>query len=125
MRPAAFVAILLAPSLVAAAPQTFQQLAAEAINILNAGIGVVLVLGIVVYFYGVSTSINKMSMSDTDKLKAHFFWGVIALFVMFSVWGILALIGNTLFSGSYGVGRGGEFRQCSSYESCLFGDFER
>ncbi len=44
----------------------------------------------------------KMKDEGGEKVKAYFFWGVIVLFVMVSVWGILqilkaSLIGNDQF----------------------------
>lgn len=91
--------ILTAPSIALAALNTFTDLANLALKIINSGIGVVLILGIVIYFYGVATSIPKMKEGDPERLRAHFFWGLLALFVMFSVWGILNVVANTLFGG--------------------------
>jgi len=48
-------------------------------------------------------------------------WGIIALFVMFSVWGILAVIRNTLFSGAgagYGYTSKDDAALCKSLDDC-------
>lgn len=122
MRFAAFFALLLLPSIALAAPRTFSELAALFVTFINAGIGVALIAGIVIYFYGVATSIPKASTGDIDKLRAHMIWGIIALFVMFSVWGILALLRNTLFgggSGQYGGGYESYEMDCESFDDCL------
>lgn len=119
MRQLIFVALLF-PGLALAAPRTFSELADLLVNLINGGIGVALILGIVIYFYGLVTSIPHTSEGGSERLRAHFFWGILALFVMFSVWGILALLRNTLFGGggySFGNG-GGDQVLCESLDDC-------
>lgn len=95
------VVLLIAPAIAyAAAPRTFQELAVDIVDILDAATIVLVVAGIVVYFYGVSTNILNFSDEGGEKLKAYFFWGIIVLFVMVSIWGILRLLQNTLFGGN-------------------------
>lgn len=113
--------LLLFPGLALAAPRTFAELADLIVNLINGGIGVALILGIVIYFYGLVTSIPHTSEGASERLRAHFFWGILALFVMFSVWGILALLRNTLFGGggySFGNGGGGDQVLCESLDDC-------
>ena len=114
------VTLLFAPMLASAAPRTFSELADLVTNIINGGIGVALILGIVIYFYGVATSIPKTGKGDMERLRAHFVWGIIALFVMFSVWGIVRLLSNTLFGGG-GVEFGGGAQEvtCETLEDCF------
>ena len=92
--------LLFAPAVVFAAPQTFQQLSNVIVNLLDNATAVLVVAGIVVYFYGVSTNILNFSDDSGEKLKAYFFWGIIVLFVMVSIWGILRLLQDTLFGGN-------------------------
>ena len=104
----AAVGILVIPALAcAAAPHTFADLAALVVSLMNATTGVLVVAGIAVYFYGVSTNILKFGEGEAEKLKNYFFWGIIVLFLMVSIWGILALLQNTLFGESGGPGGGG------------------
>lgn len=120
MRVFAILAILVLPSITLAAPRTFAELADLITNLINGGIGVALILGIVIYFYGIATSVPKLGEGDPERLRAHFFWGMIALFVMFSVWGILALLRNTLFGGGgYDLGGGGQQVLCENIEDCV------
>lgn len=84
----------------AAAPRTFQGLANVVVNVLNNATAVLVVAGIVVYFYGVSTNILKFGEGDREKLKNYFVWGILVLFVMVSIWGILHLLQDTLFGGN-------------------------
>ncbi len=90
--------LLLAPTIAfAASPHTFKDLANLLVSLLNAGTGVIIVAGIAIYFYGVSTNILKFGEGDIEKLKNYFLWGIIVLFVMVSIWGILQLLQTTLF----------------------------
>lgn len=110
---------LMLPFIAEAAPRTFSELADLVTNLINGGIGVALILGIVVYFYGIAISIPKTAEGDVERIKAHFFWGLLALFIMFSVWGILALVRNTLFGGgTFGEGTPRQ-ATCESIEDCI------
>lgn len=84
----------------AEAARTFQELAVDIVEILDATTAVLIVAGIVVYFYGISTNILNFSDDSAEKVRTYFFWGIIVLFVMVSIWGILRLLQNTLFGGS-------------------------
>jgi len=92
------IAMILLPTVAfAQAPRTFQELAADIVDIFNSTTAVLIVAGIVIYFYGVSTNILKFSDEGGEKVKAYFLWGIIILFVMVSIWGILQLLQRTLF----------------------------
>ena len=92
--------LLLPVVALAAAPRTFQELAFDLVDLLDAATAVLIVAGLVVYFYGISTNIMKFSEEGGEKLRAYFLWGIIVLFVMVSIWGIVRLLQDTLFGGS-------------------------
>lgn len=97
---AALILIIL-PSLTSAqeltgAPRSFAELAEMIVGFLNAATGVLMVVGLVVYFWGMSINILSFE-NDPTKRKAYFVWGIVVLFVMVSIWGIIALLQNTLF----------------------------
>lgn len=92
---------LLLPTSVFAAPRTFSELANLIVTILDTGTGLLILAGIVVYFWGISTNILKMKDEGSQAFKAYFIWGIIAIFVMVSIWGIIELLQNTLFGGDY------------------------
>jgi len=98
-----FFAALLMPAAALAAPRTFQEFANILVALMSDTSIVLVVLGLVIFFYGISTNILNLHAGKSEaggKIKAYFFWGVIVLFVMVSVWGILQIIQNTLFGGS-------------------------
>lgn len=91
--------ILATPALALAdSPRNFLDLSNLIVTLLNSATGVLIVLGIAVYFYGVSTNILKFGEGDVERLKNYFFWGIIVLFVMVSLWGILRILQDTLFA---------------------------
>jgi D-alanyl-lipoteichoic acid acyltransferase DltB (MBOAT superfamily) len=120
-RTVALLAVLaLIPSAaLAAAPQTLQALANVIVNLLDNATATLVVLGIVVYFYGVSTNILNFSDDGGEKLKAYFFWGIIVLFVMVSIWGILHILQDTLFGsgGDAGTASGIQGQSAGSTQS--------
>ncbi len=91
---------LLIPAAAFAAPRNFQELSNSIVFLLDNATAVLVVAGIAVYFYGISSNILKFSDEGGEKMKAYFFWGIIVLFVMVSIWGILRLLQDTLFGGN-------------------------
>ena len=113
--------VLLAPSISFAAPRTFSELADLIVSILNTGTGLLVLAGIVVYFWGISTNLLKMKDEGGKAFKAYFIWGIIAIFVMVSIWGILEILQNTLFGGD-SVAPNGQIGSQSGNQ--VFGDPE-
>lgn len=119
---ALLLTVLFLPAIAAAAaPRTFSELAEQTVGILNGGIGVAIVLGLVIYFYGIATGISKLSSGGADELRLRIVWGLIAIFVMVSVWGIVGLVRNSLFGGGAGGfdGGGGSQGGCTGPLNCL------
>ncbi|MEK7156802.1 MAG: hypothetical protein AAB790_03260 [Patescibacteria group bacterium] len=110
----AIVALALPLVASAEAARTFQELAVDIVEILDATTAVLIVAGIVVYFYGISTNILSFSDDAGEKVRTYFFWGIIVLFVMVSIWGILRLLQDTLFGGSINSPTTGGLEQTSS-----------
>ena len=110
----AIVALALPLVASAEAARTFQELAVDIVEILDATTAVLIVAGIVVYFWGISTNILNFSDDAGEKVRIYFFWGIIVLFVMVSIWGILRLLQDTLFGGSINNPTTGSSEQTSS-----------
>ena len=86
----------------AAAANSFQELALSVAKLIDTATFTLIILALVVYFWGVATNIpNFGDEKGAEKRKAMFFWGIIILFVMVSIWGIVRLIQATLFTGQY------------------------
>ncbi len=88
-------AALVLPTLASA--QTLLNTLALVNTFLNAAIGLFITLAIVVFFYGLIKYLTKVGGEDSAKEGlSTMFWGVIAIFVMVSIWGIIRLLQNTL-----------------------------
>ena len=64
----------------------------------NVVVPLLVTLALVVFFYRIVISIYKVG-EDTKAVengKTLLIWGVVALFVMVSVWGLVGFIGNTV-----------------------------
>ena len=84
------------PVVAFAAPRTFGELVLVLVSLINAAVSVIIALAVLGFFWGVSK--YMFSAQDTTKLeegKKIMIWGIIALFVMVSVWGILNALSNT------------------------------
>jgi len=97
MRRIPLAVVALWPSLALAAPKTFSELAGTIVSILNSATGLLILAGIVIYFFGISRNVLKMKDEGGAKMRAYFGWGIAIIFVMVSIWGIIELIQNTLF----------------------------
>ena len=71
--------------------------------ILGQATPLVVALAVLFFFWGLAMYIlNAGDEEKRDKGRSIMIWGVIALFVMVSVWGLVRIIGNT-----FGVTEGG------------------
>lgn len=106
--PAVTVFVILAMPIVAfAAANTLKDLAAMIVDLLNKATGVLVAAALVMFLYGAAYNMLRAGERGSAALSTFLVWGVIILFVMVSIWGILNLLQNTLFgSGADGSGSG-------------------
>lgn len=88
------------PFLALAAPKDLTDLLGVFINLLDLLSQVLMSLAVLFFLWGVALFILKAD-SDTEREKGKkvMFWGIIGLFVMVSVWGLVGLVSETLFGG--------------------------
>lgn len=99
----ALLGTLLAPALVsAAAPKNFCELVNFFVTIFNALTGLFVMAALVTYLYGISTNVRAGETSKRN-LKTIILWGLLGLFVMVSVWGLLRILQETLFQSAPGT----------------------
>lgn len=106
----------------AAAPRTFSELANLLVTILDSATGMLVVAGIVIYFYGVSTNILKLKDESGAKVRQYMVWGLIVIFVMVSIWGILRLLQSTLFGSTQSATSGTQTIQSTSFQAPAFSE---
>lgn len=123
MRYLALLAVFAAPAAVfAEAPRTFNELANLIVTILDYGAGLLVVAAIVIYFYSVSTGIYKArSGEESAALRTTIIWGLIVIFVMVSVWGIINILQNTIFGNDrYSPSTGQDGAPAASFDAPTF-----
>lgn len=82
----------------ATAPTDFKGLAKMLVGIIDIAIPVVMSLGVLYYLWGIAMSIKDSGSAKAwENFRTQVLWGILALFVMVSIWGILRMISNTLF----------------------------
>ncbi len=98
----AAVAVLLAAPAAAFAQQlgNLKQLADSTLQILNVVITIVFVLAILVFGWGVVKYITSANSPDKEKEARQFlWWGVIGIFVLASIFGLVKFLGSSLGVG--------------------------
>jgi uncharacterized membrane protein YjfL (UPF0719 family) len=58
-------------------------------------IAVMISLAVVLYFMGAVVKMQSLT-HDQKALREYLLWGVLAIFVMVSIWGIVALVKNSI-----------------------------
>ena len=83
----------------AAGPKSLVELSSMLIKILNSGTGFLILAGIIIYFWGITGSLfnTKQGKVNGGELRKLIGWGLITIFVMVSIWGIVRLLRDTLF----------------------------
>lgn len=75
--------------------------------IVNPAIYLVFSVGLLVFVYGVVEFLHELSKGgDTKQGKSHMLWGILGMFIMVSVFGIIHLLNGTF---GFGLGRGGTY----------------
>lgn len=86
----------------AAAPKNFCELVNFFVTILNAFTGLFVLAALATYLYGISMNI-RAGNENRQNLRNIILWGIVGLFVMVSVWGILRILQETLFEAAPGT----------------------
>ena len=120
---AIIVAILALPEAVFASstPQTFSQLADQIVQILGSATTDLIVLAIVVYFWGVSINLFKQGEKGHSELRKQLIWGVVVIFVAVSIWGIVQILQTTVFGSGASGSTGRPTHTCTSLTGCSLG----
>ena len=74
---------------------TFADLVTSILGVFNILIPVLIAGGVVLFMYG---ALQYVWHRDEEK-RRNMLWSLVALFVLFSVWGILRLLMNTFLVG--------------------------
>ena len=98
-----FCVLFIIPFIVFAAPKNITDIINLLIGIIKQAGILVVALALLFFFWGLSKFILQAGSEDGRKEGRNIMlWGIIALFIMISVWGIVAVLDNTFFGGSSG-----------------------
>jgi uncharacterized membrane protein YozB (DUF420 family) len=94
--------LIVIPDIVHAAPKSFIELSRMGISIINSMVAVLSSVALMLFLWGIVMYIySSASAESKSQSKMFMYWGIIALFVLTSVWGRTGLVKNTfLGSGS-------------------------
>lgn len=108
-----FALVILLPSVTFAAAGGLGSLLSALISLVEMLIPIVSALALLYFFWGVAEYVRSIGDSGKTEGKSKMLWGIIALFVMFSVWGLVSFVSSDLLgirpntsSGSYASGQG-------------------
>ena len=83
------------PSVVLA--KTFADIVGELVGVINTAIPVVSGLVLLAFFWGVFKYVfSSADSTEKGQAKEVIVWGLVALFVAFSIWGLVAVLENTI-----------------------------
>ena len=71
-------------------------------GVLNIVVPIVITLGVIYFIWAVIQYVTVKDEEERAKSKTHMIYGIIGLFVVVSIWGLIGFIGNTV-----GIGQGG------------------
>lgn len=97
------VATYVAPAIsYAAAPRNLVELANMLANLFNSGATFLILLAFILYLGGVTVFLYRKESGEVwgKEFRALILWGIAALFVMVSIWGIIKLLQETLFGNN-------------------------
>ena len=80
-------------------------------NILNAAVPLILSLAVVWFIWNVFRFAIAGSEEDKTKAKTQMVWGIVAIFVMVSVWGLVAILTSTFGTTGQGALNGPTINQ--------------
>jgi len=96
----AYAFVLFTPALVLGAPRNFKEVVDFAIDIISLLIPLVASVALLAFFWGIAKFVGNAGNEDKiEEGKQLMFWGAIALFAMFSIWGLVAFVVQILFPG--------------------------
>lgn len=81
--------------------QTVDTIFSKIITLINYLTIIVVALSVLAFFWGLFKFITRAG-EDKEEGRHIMIWGILALFVMLSVWGLVGVVGNT-----FGIQQGG------------------
>lgn len=93
---AMFSMLMVIPQISFAAFDKVKSLLRDFKSLLDLLIPIIFALALIFFFYGLADFIRTASEKTKEEGKNRMKWGIIALFVMISIWGIIKYIGDSV-----------------------------
>lgn len=88
-------------------PGTFQYAIGQFQGILNVVIPIMVTLAVIYFIWGVVQYVTSGDAEKKEQGQQHMIWGLIGIFVIVSIWGLVALLANTFgISNNQTIGGG-------------------
>lgn len=82
-------------------PRTFAELVYMIISYINPIASILAAAAMLIFFYGIVLYVFKSADEEShERGRQLILWGVVALFVLFSVWSLAGILVNTFFGGA-------------------------
>lgn len=89
-------ALLVVPQVSFAAFDKLKGLLRDFKSLLDLLVPIIFGLALLFFFYGLAQFIRSVSDKTIQEGKNKMIWGIVSLFVMISIWGIISYIGDSL-----------------------------
>ncbi len=89
------------PAVALAAPRTFKELVDKTfLPIIDQGTKILIAIAILIFFWNIAANLwGEQSSDKMSKLRDTITWGLLIIFIMTSIWGILYILRITLLRG--------------------------
>lgn len=85
-------------------PRTFSGLVYMLISFINPMAGILVALALLIFFWGIVQYIYSGGSEGHEHGRQLMVWGIVALFVLVSIWGLARILTATFFGGSASTG---------------------
>ncbi|KKQ34924.1 MAG: hypothetical protein US50_C0031G0004 [Candidatus Nomurabacteria bacterium GW2011_GWB1_37_5] len=94
--------------------QTLGGVGLTVLSILNIVLLIVLAIAFLYFVTGVIKYITAKEDKDKEAARSVMIYGIIGLFVIFSAWGLIRILQNTIFGEAGQGGQFGSYTQCTN-----------
>jgi ABC-type nickel/cobalt efflux system permease component RcnA len=99
----AIFTIPLLPTLVFAQATDFKSAVGVIVDMIKSLIPLVVALTLLVFVWGVFQLVRSNDEDSRKEALAIITYGIVSLFVMVSVWGLVGILTSTFFTGEFGI----------------------
>lgn len=85
-------------------PRTFSGLVYMLISFINPLAAILVSLALLIFFWGIVQYIYSGGSEGHEHGRQLMVWGIVALFVLVSIWGLARILASTFFGGSSSYG---------------------